>query len=277
MKTLSHVSKLAWVAVFALVLVACGPSKEEIQKKQIDQLTAEMKQIDDAKSKLEVRMDSLAKDKESVVAELSKSKASVTDMVAKLRAANAGIIQAKKENAELLKQVDMWRNKADSLAKVNAALQQQVAELTKRAQEAEAKVAAAEQRAADAEAKVREYEALISNSYFVSKLDIQGVRGNEKDKKEQIRTNAQQLIFNIALSRPKGGKPAAETKLRMLINYPDNSLFFDEEVVVKNDNGSYTLDVKGRKMDLRKGRYDVKMFDMGDKTEKFEGFFIVTS
>jgi DNA repair exonuclease SbcCD ATPase subunit len=276
MKTLSHVSKLVWFALIAVAMVACGPSKEEIQKKQIDELTAEMKQIDDAKAKLEGRMDSLAKDKEALVADLSKSKASVADMVTRLRAANAGIIQAKKENADLLKQVDMWRNKADSLAKVNAALQQQVADLTKRAQEAEAKVAAAEQRAADAEAKVREYEAMMANTYFVSKLDIVGVRGNEKDKKEQIRTNAQQLVFNITLARPKGGKAAAETKLQLSIKYPDNSTFLDEQITVKNDNDTYTLDVKGRKMDLRKGRYDVTMKDSGDNTTKFDGFFIVT-
>ena len=272
---LFRIRSLLLALAISLVAVSCKDKAAEAMK-QVEQLQSEIKQIDSTKNQLETRMDSLSKDKENLVSELTKSKASGAEIAKRLAASNAALFTVKKQNAELLKQLDFWKNRADSLAKANEALKAQVAELTQRLTDAETRVAAAENRAVEADRKYQELLATMGKTYFVSKFDVIGVRGGDEDKKERIRTSAQQLKFMIVLGRPAGQAAAAETQVKVKVNYPDGSLFFDEGITVKNDNETYVLDVKGRKMDLRKGRYNIEVHDVKDNAKKFDGFFIVS-
>ncbi len=272
---LFRIRSLLVALAVSLVAVSCKDKAAEAMK-QVEQLQSEIKQIDSTKIQLETRMDSLSKDKENLVAELTKSKASGAEIAKRLAASNAALFTVKKQNAELLKQLDFWKNRADSLAKANEALKAQVAELTQRVNDAETRVAAAENRAVEADRKYQELLATMGKTYFVSKLDVVGVRSGAEDKKERIMTNAQQLKFSIVIGRPAGQAAAAETQVKLKVNYPGGSVFFEEAITVKNDNATFELDVKGRKMDLKKGRYDVELYDANDNSKKYNGFFIVS-
>ena len=271
MKNIRNLS-LVWALMAALVVVSCGPSKEELQKKQIDELTSEIQSLDKMNASLESRMDSVVKEKQALAEQLAKDKNN-PELKNKLAAANQAIAAIKAENVSLRKQVEAWQTKADTLAKKNEALQAKVSELGKKLEEAEVKFMASEQKAADLDNQLRTITETNAKTFFVSKFDITGVRKGEEDKKEKIRTNAEELHFRINLSRPKGAPVAAKTTVRMLINYPDGSLFFDEAVVVKNDAEHYVLPVKQKKMDLRKGKYTVKLYD--GKNQVYDSFFLI--
>jgi DNA repair exonuclease SbcCD ATPase subunit len=274
MKHITRLQSVFMAVAMALVVVACGPSKEEIQKKQIDELTAELKQLDDNNNKLESRMDSLIKDKQTLTEQLAKAKDN-TELKNKLAATNAAITAVKAENAKLASELDKFKMKSDSLGKANAALAEQVKALTARAEEAETKLAAAEQRAADLDTQLQTATATINKTYAVSKFEVIGQRKGEEDKKGKIRTNADELRFVINLTRPAGAKATPETKMVLHVTYPDGSMFYKEACNIKNDADSHVIPVKERKMDLRKGKYAVKLMDAADNSVKYEGSFLV--
>lgn len=274
---MKHIFRLqpAFTAIaVALVMVACGPSKEEIQKKQIDELTAELKQLDDNNAKLETRMDSLIKEKQTLAEQLAKEKNN-TALKDKLAATNNAIAAVKAENAKLVAELDKFKTKSDSLGKANAALAEQVKALTARAEEAETKLAAAEQRAADLDMQLQSATATINKTYAVSRFEVIGQRKGEEDKKGKIRTNADELRFVISLTRPQGVKAVAETKMVLYVTYPDGSMFYKEPCNIKNDADSHVIPVKERKMDLRKGKYNVQLMDAADNSVKYQGSFLI--
>jgi hypothetical protein len=67
------------IALVAVGLVGCD-DKEKKQQLQIDELTTEIKQIEDAKTSVEGTLDSLTRDREAMVTELTASKTSAADL-----------------------------------------------------------------------------------------------------------------------------------------------------------------------------------------------------
>lgn len=271
MKSLSRAAVVLFVAAS---LIACN-GKEKEQLAQIEQLTTEIKQIEDAKTSVETALDSLTKDRENMVAELSAAKQSTAENLDKLRAANAAYANAKSQNAKLLAQVNAWRGRADSLAKINEQLAAKVGELTKRAEEAEARATAAESKLEAAEAKVRELEASLNKNYYVSSLDIKGYRGGEEQSADKIKSSAQELKITVNVVKPSA--KTGEVKLTVKVLELDGTLFYQEALSVPGTSATLVIDVKGKNLDLDKGRHTIEVLDANDGTVKLRSFFYVSA
>jgi predicted nucleic acid-binding Zn-ribbon protein len=262
------------IALVAVGLVGCD-DKEKKQLQQIEELTTEIKQIEAAKTSVEGTLDSLTRDRETMVAELTASKTSATDLTNKLRATNSAYASAKAQNVKLLNEVKAWRTKADSLAKQNEKLAAQVTDLTKRLEDAEGRAVAAETKLEVAEGKIREYEALLTKNYYVSSLDIKGFRGGEEQSADKIKSSAQELrvSVNVVKPNPKTG----EVKLTVKVIQLDGKVFYQDVLAVPGTSATLSIDIKGKKLDLDKGRHTVEVLDAADGSLKLRSFFYVSA
>lgn len=271
---MKFLSRSAVVLAMAAALVACD-GKEKEQQALIEQLTTEIKQIEDAKTSVEGTLDSLTKERENILAEATAAKQSAADMVDKLRASNNAYAAAKSQNAKLLAQVNMWRGRADSLSKVNAALAAKVSELTTKVEEAEARATAAEARAEAAESKIREYEATLVKSYYVAGLDIKGYRGNDLQADgDRIKTSATLIKVSMAVNKPKGFNQPVNLTLK--ITDADGKVFYQTVLENVGDSVTHDVDIKGKNLDLDSGRHTVEVIDAKDNSLKLRSFFSVT-
>lgn len=258
---LPDVYTLAFLAVMGLFLSSCGNKEAEQKQKQIDELRVEINQIDSSKSVVEARLDSVVTEKQKVVQEFEQKRADANKYLEQLRAANASVATQKRENERLSQELVKWKDKAEQLARENEQLKTQVAELSTRATKAEQRAFQAEEKLSVAEARIAELEAKIGKTYFVSKLEIEGYRKDEKLKRDAITRKATMLRVMVKIGRPEGVTDAKIPSLKLNIRNPNGGTWYSEPITLTN-NDAVTVDIQTENRPLKdKGRYVVGVYE----------------
>lgn len=277
MQFIPRIGRLAPLVLAAAVLVAgCGKSKEE---QQIEALTLEIQQIEDSKNTLQTQLDSVSRERERILAENDSNKVDIERLTSQLSTANAAAATSKRLVNQLQQQVNQWRSRAEALAKENAQLKDRIAGLTTRVEEAESRAAAAEARAEELQARLNGLQSnVVEKSYYVQKIDVRGFNGNKEFSRERIKSNADRLIVDITISRPAAPAPdLGPLDFTIQVANPKGGNFYTGDFTVTGTNQAITIDVKGQKLDLDKGRHNVRIIDKKDGSVKFESFFLVQS
>lgn len=261
------------VAALAIGTLVLTTACEDKTKKQIEDLTLEINQLDSARTATEAELDKSLQEKESILAQAESDKKAISDLTERLRAANAGVTAAQAKTNQLLAQLNEWKGKAEKLAEENTALKAQIEGLTARVAQAEQRAAAAEERAAAVEAKYAQLLATVNKTYYVSAFDVKGIRGTETDSKNRILPSADKLVFSVTIGKPEGSTAGAGVQLTVSVFGPDGKPFAQSGMTLTETGGTAEVDVKGQKLDLKKGRYTVALTEGG--TKKYEGFFLV--
>lgn len=259
----------------AMMLTSCDDKAKKLQE-QVDALTAEIDQIDSQKKAVEAQFDSISSEKEKLAEEAFAAKAFGEEQLSKLRNANQALVGARNANARLQADLDNWKKRADSLASENAELKAKVNDLNAKLAASEERAAAAERRAEAAEIKVLELQAKLGKTYFVSALNVEGTNDKgEKYSKERIKPGTDVLVLSVTLGRPEG-QTASATSLSVTITDTKGANWWTGSINTTNDAGSVSIDVKGGKLDLNKGKYTILLKDSKDGTVKYNGFFTVS-